>query len=160
MKLERFTSKINVQGKCVMHLQSCCFANHDYLLLFQCRSRCCRRRRLKLFIALCKVSSVMFFVGFHLQAESLYSHKDLCPFSINLWFVSFIRSTLLPRDLLLDLFPITDGRELFAVGVHENGADLKKLRTKVIFVALVKSTCGNFIFSYRLRYYVVKVSLW
>ena len=85
----------------------------------------------------------MFFVGFHLYSESLYSHKDLCPFSINLRFVSFIRSTLLPRDLLLDLFPITDGRELFAVRVHENGADLKKLRTKVIFVALVKSTCGT-----------------
>ena len=85
----------------------------------------------------------MFFVGFHLYSESLYSHKDLCPFRINLLFVSFIRSTLLPRDLLLDLFPITDGRELFAVRVHENGADLKKFRTKVIFAALVKSVSDS-----------------
>ena len=58
VKLERFTSKINVQGKCVMHLQSCCFANHDYLLLFQCRSRCCRRRRLKLYIVLLYLADV------------------------------------------------------------------------------------------------------
>lgn len=62
---------------------------------------------------------------------------------------------MLPRDLLPDLFPITDGRELFAVRVHENGADLKKLRTKVIFVALVKSTCGT---SFSLIGYVITSS--